>query len=1063
MRPLQITMQAFGSYAGETVIDFTKVRQNLFLISGDTGAGKTTIFDAIVFALYGEASSLNNKKDGTELQSQFADLGLTPFVELVFSQESGGRQEIYTVRRSPRHVRPLKRGTGTKEEAGSVSLLMPDGREYPQKEADRRLLEIIGLTKAQFMQVAMIAQGEFMELLRARSEDKKVVFRKLFRTERYQAIVEELAGRRKEKLQDIARIRTICQTEAARILVPEEYENAEAVRAGMDKVLLSERFSVTDMEALLSSLAQMLDFLQDAFAGESERFEKSRTIRDEKKEENARAKNLALLFDQKERAAKELDGFAMQEPDIGQKQVLGRQIRSAYDVQSLYRRFEDARKMASETEDRARTEEERLPELLQKAGSTADAEKEAADRNEKQLKESTRIEEQAKKALALFARIDECRKRLEEKERDCRQAEAATEGYKKELRDLGESVKRWTKEREVLEDADRQLALFKVRAKAADDITRELEEVRTLKGEAEKSAVEADRLKEEYKKACSHYEKAQLRYEELRKRFLNAQAGLLAADLIEGEPCPVCGSKEHPAPCMTHETEPELTRENVDQLEKELRTASGRQEKAAAKSHAAFMVAEERKNGFAGQIQKLSRQMADRGVSGITSDLGLSELEAAFRTYCEELEKEGKQRQEAARQLNRLQQQIEKAVQDTEHLRREVLKSTENAGTLLTAAEKERSTLEELTKSLPYDTVEKAVLEEEKARKERKEAAARYEAAVKEARAARKEADSCRTLLLQYQRELPRLWEDADHRKSLYEAGCQKAGLSEKEWQDLTERFSLESVELLRQEAERFQSGRAAAGRLFEEAVTAIGDNDKPDLERLAQEVLEAEERLGTDTVRYDRCRELLQRNREVFDALTPRMEERAGMLREFQKLENLYLVLAGKVTGARMDLETYVQRKYLERILNAANRRFEEMSSGQFSFRLCSMEMAGEGRNRGLDLMVYSTLTGKEREVRTLSGGESFMAALSLALGMADEIQESAAAIHLDMMFIDEGFGSLDDNARDQAVRVLKQMAGGKRLVGLISHVSELKQEIEDQLLVTRDRTGSMVSWQLS
>ena len=162
------------------------------------------------------------------------------------------------------------------------------------------------------------------------------------------------------------------------------------------------------------------------------------------------------------------------------------------------------------------------------------------------------------------------------------------------------------------------------------------------------------------------------------------------------------------------------------------------------------------------------------------------------------------------------------------------------------------------------------------------------------------------------------------------------------------------------------------------------------------------------------------------------------------------------------MDLETYVQRYYLERILYAANRRFGEMSAGQFEFRMYDIEKAGEGKNRGLDLMIYSAVTGKEREVRTLSGGESFMAALSLALGMADQIQESSAAIHLDVMFIDEGFGALSEETRNQAIAVLNELSGGKRMVGIISHVSELKAQVGTKLVVTRTDKGSHAHWEM-
>ena len=192
-------------------------------------------------------------------------------------------------------------------------------------------------------------------------------------------------------------------------------------------------------------------------------------------------------------------------------------------------------------------------------------------------------------------------------------------------------------------------------------------------------------------------------------------------------------------------------------------------------------------------------------------------------------------------------------------------------------------------------------------------------------------------------------------------------------------------------------------------------------------------------------------------------MEKRKAVVEEHARIDTLYRMTSGNVSGSRMDLETFVQRYYLERILYAANRRFQEMSAGQFELRMYDLKKAGEGKNRGLDLMVYSTVTGKEREVRTLSGGESFMAALSLALGMADQIKQSSAAINLDMMFIDEGFGSLDEHSRNQAVRVLQEMAEGSRLIGIISHVSELKQEIEDQMIVTKDENGSHVKWQIS
>ncbi|MDY2684767.1 MAG: SMC family ATPase, partial [Selenomonadaceae bacterium] len=244
-------------------------------------------------------------------------------------------------------------------------------------------------------------------------------------------------------------------------------------------------------------------------------------------------------------------------------------------------------------------------------------------------------------------------------------------------------------------------------------------------------------------------------------------------------------------------------------------------------------------------------------------------------------------------------------------------------------------------------------------------------------------------------------------------------------------------------------------------AVRGIGGKSEPDLaalraagqraDRALQEAEKAAEQLQGALLFDGASLEKLQ----AFLAARAREGKRQAML------ESLYERLSGNVSGARMDLESFVQRHYLKGILHAANARFYAMSNGEFALHLTPIEQAGAGKNRGLDLMVYSTVTGTAREVRTISGGESFMAALSLALGMADRIQAGRGAVRLDTLFIDEGFGNLDDSMRANAIRVLKNMAGGSRLIGIISHVSELKREIDDQLVVTKDEHGSHVHWQ--
>ena len=362
MRPITLVMQSFGSYGQRTEIDFRKPDQNLFLITGDTGSGKSTIFDAIVFALYGEASSNRNRKDGEELQSQYSDIRTEPFVDLTFSEKKGTAVEEYRVRRVPRHLRALKRGTGSRMEPESVSLEMPDGSVYPQKETDAKLVEIIGLTKTQFTQVAMIAQGEFMEVLRADSNKKKEIFRKLFRTGKYRDIVDELARRRKDKLSDIAEVRTACRLEAGHIEVPDDYGRSDEVLAGKQQVMDGERLNVAEAERLLEELS-----LLNAYLGkEQEKLEKdygdAAASRDLTREACTKAEGILRSFRQMEDAEKVLAGCRAREEEIGESRKRILSIQNALEIRQVFNSFREAVQTVEDTKEEVGRLEAALPD-----------------------------------------------------------------------------------------------------------------------------------------------------------------------------------------------------------------------------------------------------------------------------------------------------------------------------------------------------------------------------------------------------------------------------------------------------------------------------------------------------------------------------------------------------------------------------------------------------------------------------------------------------------------------------------------------------------------------------
>jgi len=1062
MRPQRLVMQAFGSYGRMTEIDFEMINQNLFLISGDTGAGKTTIFDSIVFALYGEASSGMNRKDGTELQSQFVGFDIEPFVELTFTE--GGDE--YTVRRSPRHIRNLKRnskkGTGFTEDRETVSLTMPDGTEYPQKETDNKLVEIIGLTKDQFMQIAMIAQGEFMDLLRAKSDDKKVIFRKLFHTEFFDGIVEELGRRRKDKIAEMTRIRTVCQTEAAHIRVPDDYEKGPVLKEVQRRILTADKLSVTDMEQLILLLTELCAYQKEANDRLKQQHEENGKRRDAAKQAYNEGRNLTAAYERLQRAAEELKACADEEDMIGEKNVLVSKIETAYVVQNIYRIYNDAHGRLETTTKKLAEEEEHLPGILTSASSAADREAAARSVSDKEKERYTRISEQVKAGLEILQKVTEGKVRVQQLEKTHRTLVSAGNEAGERLLSLEQKEKEWREREESLRGSEKEFALLQGRRADLQVLSRELQEAEAAERDALLQKKKAEKAAEAYALAKSRADEKNAEAIDARTAYLDAQAGFLAAEkLREGEPCPVCGSLSHPHPCALSDEHKNLTREAVDELMAEAAALQKEQEKKASASGACADVLAEKQKALAEKQEKMREHI--EALNGETEDLTIEEAKSVFKRLADRLQEDEKTVRLNVQEYRSVLSLLSDVGRKKEVLKKEAEKAVAEANKASEELAGLRMTVDALERSRTYETEEEARIDLGKAAATAKTAHEEYQkfsTASKEAAALKEKTEA---LIARYRLEMPVLQKECDDRKAEYEAVLAERSVTEEEWKDTVSEYRHRDADALRKQVNAHRERKAKAEGMHRMSLEAIGGKEKPDLEQLNAVMQQAEQEYKSSERLLGEARESFRVNSDTKDALLPKAEERAKVVEDYRRIENLYDLLGGRKTGSRMDIETYVQRYYLERILFAANRRFSDMSAGQFELRMYDIDKAGEGKNHGLDLMVYSHVTGKEREVRTLSGGESFMAALALALGMADEIRQSSAAIRPDIMFIDEGFGSLDEHSRGQAVRVLQEMAGGARMIGIISHVTELKQEIEDQLIVTKDETGSHVKWQIS
>lgn len=1065
MKPIQLTMQAFGSYGKKTTIDFTKPNQNLFLITGDTGAGKTTIFDAIVFALYGEASSGSNKKDGTELQSQFVDYQITPFVELTFSERSEGAPQIYTVHRIPKHIRPLKKGTGTKEEIETVSLIMPDGTEYAQnkKETNAKLEDIVGLSKSQFMQVAMIAQGEFMELLRADSNKKREIFRKLFNTELFRDIVNVLDQRRKAKLSQMAQTRTACQTEAAHIVVPQEYEHAEELLAVKDRILNADRLNVADLEFLLEALKTMCDTLQTELQSTTEIFRQAETVRDAKRDAYNQGNALIAAFQQLENAEAELASCEASEPEIQKAAKLMQEIDSAYEIQTVSQRLADAQKAAVETAEKLKAQRLLLPSLQEAATEAAQSEAAAKTAQDEQLTSFTKVSQRVQKSLETLKMISDTTTAMEKARFALQTAQTKEVQAKKALSDFEATQLEWRKQAEALADAGVLLAQWEAKLQQAQSAQADMAALKNKQQDVDSQKEKLQAAQDAYGAIREKFLTLDAEYLAKQNAFLDAQAGFLAKEKLEpGKPCPVCGSVHHPSPCVLSEDHQNLTREMIEALAQKVETL--RQEQASA-SNAAGSAADllrEKQSYLEDAAAKLQGQIANF-LPDISGEQSMAQLEAALAQWISSLDTEGKTLRQNADTLKTVQALLRGADEKKQLLHGDAEAAAQAVSKAKLDLAANEATLAGLEAQKDYACEQDARTALDEAATAKNNSDHAYTSAHAAAGKAASEKAQAESLIAQFEGILPAQEAEREQRQNAYDTVLAEKGLSETQWKLLTDTHKKSEISMLQDRIHNHATRKAKAIGARDTARKAIEDRERPNLEQLASDFTNAEQERTEAQKRLDNLKEYYKANRSAYDALAPKMEERSRITKEFTKIDSLYSRLAGKVTGGRMDIETFVQRYYLQRILYAANARFQDMSAGQFELRICNEDQAGEGKNRGLDLMVYSTVTGKEREVRTLSGGESFMAALSLALGMADQIQENSAAINLDMMFIDEGFGSLDAHSRDQAVRVLQQMASGSKLIGIISHVTELKLAIEDQLVVTKDETGSHPHWEIS
>lgn len=1079
MKPIFLKMSAFGSYAGVETIDLTKVDHGVFLICGDTGAGKTTIFDGITFALYGESSG--GKRDGEMMRSQYASEEVPTFVELSFLH----RDASYRVIRYPRQRRLSKRrnkeGAFTMvEEPPRVELTLPDGHVFPgkAKETDQKIVEILGLDKAQFTQTAMLAQGDFLKLLHAPSKERKEIFAKIFDTRIYGRIGEELRARTKE---------LSGQLEEGKKRLERELEDVRCIPDSRFAAGWAEEAHFSESDGVMESILQRLGaIIEEAAEREKELSAALKTKGEEQRQLDVllgQAREREALFRQLEEARERCKRLEGQEE---QMEALRREGEAAARA-AFVRPKEELWQARKKEWQKCRGEIARLEQWLLE--------------NEAALKEQAKKREDAEGAFhrqgpGLMADMERIRGDME-RYQELEEKKKAYNKLEKERDKLQEGLLSADKELERCEERRKELDLLMEEEKGYAERLPILEqETRRIKEQGESLHRLSDTLKElgreqaQIQKEQEAYDKLQEsvkeleeEYERLYGLFLEGQAGALAADLHEGEPCPVCGSCHHPAPAQVKDILVER---------KGLEEAKRKRQQASKAAEAAYRSLQEKKASYAGKRELAAQEgqrlfggwegwssgvpgeavqtvymagtLEEAGKAGWTPEALKEAGKKAWAGYQAELEAketERKKAEEARRQLEEHRKETE-ALKD--HRERVSLKREEAAARHRQAelmCMEAGSGLRLLEQSLPYPKKAQAQAAFAKAKAQRdglEEAAGR-------------ERKACQALEAQVADRKGRL---AARRQDEERTGAEAAQLEEAFSRELAHRGFSDQADY--QAAWRTEERRKEAESLYQDYRDERMRSREKLTHCLAQ--VEGKERIETEgakkrltQVRQEQAR-LEQESRQVFGIRTRDVElaERCSRLWEARKkvradyetIKRLDDTANGRISQRHLDLQTYIQRSYFAMILQQANKRLATMADGQFLLQCRDMEDLGSQGEVGLDLDVYSLVNDQTRDVKTLSGGESFIAALAMALGMADIIQDQAGSIRIDTMFIDEGFGSLSEETRSQAIHILTQLSEGRRLVGIISHVTELKAQIDRKLLVKKGQRGSYTEWEI-
>lgn len=1089
MRPVKLTISAFGPYAGKVELDMDKLGdRGLYLIAGDTGAGKTTLFDAITFALYDGASGEN--REPVMFRSKYAAPDTPTFVELVFIY--AGKE--YRVTRNPEYERPARRGTGTTVQRADAELTYPDGRVVTKtRDVTNAVQEIMGIDRNQFTQIAMIAQGDFLKLLLASTEERKAIFRQIFKTELYQKLQERLKTESAALGDQCKAAQSSVEQYIKGVLCSEDdVLNIELSAAKDGRMLISDSVELigkildqdihaeADFKNQLNDLDQKLENV-NANLGKAEEYRKAAIALSEAEAEKQTAEPKLKLLQEtleneksKQSARESLDReIALLEAELSNYDVLDEQKAELNAAEKLLQTY-----VVSETADKQKLEESqaRIGNLKLEQKSL----EHAGEQKEKFSSERTRKENGKEKIHAL-------RRELAGYQNSAQELIKFEEAFKAAVN----AQKRMAEERDKQDTA---IKAIREEIKSLENVPslrekllheKEAAENRSLKISALSSKLSAfkssrQKLQAAQERCKRHADRADLLLEDFKAKnqmFLSEQAGILAETFHEGDPCPVCGSKVHPNKAHKSDKAPS---------EEELNSAKLAWERAQSATIDASRTAGQINGEVSAQKDNLEQQIREL-IGNCSIDncqerlTALSdETRVTLTTLGQELLKAEQQIKRKAKLdeiLAQKESDYQKALEKLEQLAQETATAERDKNSLTGSVSAKLETFKlnaaEIIGECSLEEVSGAV-DKLLAEAEASIADIDHKISAEDLNVKRKsELDG---LISEEESAIKKIEQELAETKEQIASVKTKMQEIRKQIDLLSQKLGFESkkaaeghrTSLLEKKASMQQALKNAedAYAASEKSMTELKGRIEQMKQQLAdaceinveQETAKKKALLAEKNVLAEKEKAVHVRiatNQAAIQNIKTKSSDLAATEAQWTWVKALANTANGNISGKeKIMLETYIQMTYFDRILARANTRFMVMSGGQYELKR-RVEAENNRSQSGLEMDVIDHYNGTERSVKTLSGGESFKASLSLALGLSDEIQSSAGGIRLDTMFVDEGFGSLDEESLQQAMRALYGLTEGNRLVGIISHVSELKEKIDKQIVVTKEKSG--------